>query len=179
VEAVEALIRFGADIHLVDMEGNSALMLAAAKSSGGCVQKLLQAGANPLTRNKAKKNAKEIAEGNPKDKSVVETLARATAAQESLFVAIDKGEADGILRAIKSGANPRNPGETGKTALTVAIEKQFADGVSRLLQNGADPTEQEAALAATSPNPAIVQAVGAAWTKILSKREALAAMKKT
>jgi len=57
IEAVELLLTFGAKLDLCDEEGMQALHMAAQASSAECFRALLNAGANPLTRDNFDRNA--------------------------------------------------------------------------------------------------------------------------
>jgi len=69
-KAIQALLRYGADVNIFDKENNTPLHMAARNSGGhgGCVQALLQGGADYILQNNEGKTAEDLTpEGNKKN----------------------------------------------------------------------------------------------------------------
>lgn len=138
---VSLLLELGADVHIQDSEGDTALTLAAAEGKLDQVEPLLDHGANPDTKNEAGDTALTLAadavtrfeEWRSYDVEVESTH------DATLMAVIREKNLSTIELLLKRGASVAVKNKAGDTALALAAATAKLDVVKLLLNHGADP----------------------------------------
>ncbi len=116
------------------------LLAAAAAGSLEAVRLLLDAGADPKTRDKEGKSAVRLAEDRGA-RDVVKLLVSkgALAEKKEIFALAEAGDAAGVRALLAERANPDILGELRRTPMHEAAALGHDEIVTALLQNGASP----------------------------------------
>jgi hypothetical protein len=143
IQAVNALIKSGANIETKDIYGNTALHLAITTSNINPVNSLINAGASLSAKNNEGKTARMLAVevGNKE-------IEKAIIAAENDLALIDaaiNGKKSKVIELIKAGANVNAQDADGYTALMVASGNGATDIVKALIDAKADLTQKDKA----------------------------------
>ncbi len=171
-EAVDTLIRNGADVNAKDNLGDTPLILAAEKGCMDIVKILLDNGADPTIADNGGYSATYFAKSRghgdvlellERNHTKVETVGSKDKREQeknesdsrlkhftSLFDAVKANNAEAVDTLIKSGADVNAKNDLGDTPLILAAERGYSEIVEILLEKGADPSiEDTAGYAAT------------------------------
>lgn len=146
VAAVQLLVDKDIDPNLQDVEGNTALMLAARSGAAEIAQILLTNGARVYSRNRFGETALMLAAFNGHERIVDMLLAKGApqgasrAGWTPLLYAAYSGHAAIIKTLIAHGADANERSGSGTTPLMLAAKRGHTDSVTTLLELGADAT---------------------------------------
>ncbi|PKL49056.1 MAG: hypothetical protein CVV42_07780 [Candidatus Riflebacteria bacterium HGW-Riflebacteria-2] len=124
-----SLIKMGADVNLADDEGKTPLIWAASyENKADTVKALLQAGARARKKDKAGFTALDYAVSQAQDAETVDLLLprhrtlkiKPDLLNQAMFLAIDAGNRDLLVRLLKMGANPNSLNELGANPIQAA-----------------------------------------------------------
>jgi len=148
VSCAKILIEKGADVHLVDREGNTPLMLASKGGFSEIVKSLLTV--DQLVENKTSSHGWTAlmfaaSTGNCEiSKLLLNAGARVDTTNNyggtALIQAAMEGKNDCIRMLIQAGADVDHQTLVGETALIWSVKKSHLPTVKLLLSSGADPT---------------------------------------
>lgn len=169
-EAINALLKKGADVNAADVDGTTPLMAAVHERDPEMIQALLAAGAEVDATNRYGATALHTAARNGDARSA-ELLLKAganpgTAMPEGetvLMAAARTGNLE-LINALLAGGtgksgdvNRADPnykeGWKGQTALMWAAAEGHADAITALIAGGANPNEFSAEIVVPQPNP--------------------------
>ena len=143
LEAVEALLKAGADPNRIDGQGWTPLNAAVAGLNGkgtplAIIDALLQAGADPNQPG-----------GKSNEPFKTETMSIGRTREHPLAIAITLGFPETVELLLEAGANPNQLFDTGVTPLHLAVISARANIVEKatiaeaLLEAGADPNRPD------------------------------------
>ena len=146
LEAVERLIRGGADVKEANRYGVTALSLACTNGNARMVARLLEAGADPNTVLPGGETALMTAARTGSLEAVRLLLAKGADVkakekkygQAALHWAAAEGHADVIAELVKAGALVEDRLDSGYTPLLFAVREGKIEAVKALLKAGAD-----------------------------------------
>jgi uncharacterized protein len=146
LEAVERLIRSGADVKEANRYGVTALSLACTNGNARMVARLLEAGADPNTVLPGGETALMTAARTGSLEAVRLLLAKGADVkakekkygQAALHWAAAEGHADVIAELVKAGALVEDRLDSGYTPLLFAVREGKIEAVKALLKAGAD-----------------------------------------
>ena len=138
----------GMAVDAADEDGNTALILAAGEGEKKIVRILLERGAAVDLRSRGGSTALEVAMRKGHEQ-VAELLKLHGAAEPQapaigLLSAIEVGDADGVRKALESGASPDQRNESGEPALVTVIRLSRWEIATLLLERGADAEARDA-----------------------------------
>lgn len=141
-----SLIKMGADVNLADDEGKTPLIWAASyENKADTVKALLRAGTNAGKKDKAGFTALDYAISKAEDIETVELLLphhrtlkiKPDLLNQIMFLAIDAGNRDLLVRLLKKGANPNSLNELGANPIqAAAFSDQKPEIFSDLIKAG-------------------------------------------
>jgi ankyrin repeat protein len=135
IDRIEELINQKVDVNQSDVNGNTALILAAWNNKFEVVKKLLDAGADPIKTDKYGRTALELALDNGNAAESVKLLLNRTDknSNTALILAADKGNSTIVNMLLNAGANANIANKNGGTALilTVLIDKDDKSGIAK------------------------------------------------
>lgn len=151
LEIVQALLAAGADVHLKDQCGETALMMAAKGTDVGITKMLLESGAAVDERSNDGETALIMAVKYGPAEQVRFLLDRGADPnthpannnnQNALFFAVNvrKDSADKVRALLEAGAKINHQGDNGYTGLHYASSNDFPETTQVLLEYGADTT---------------------------------------
>ncbi|GJP65035.1 hypothetical protein CLOP_g21955 [Closterium sp. NIES-67] len=145
VEIAEMLLKYGASVDAVDVEGATPLLAAADSGFANCVQLLLKAGAQPDARDKVGVTPLIAAAYNGHDEALSALVhhgaavdARSHGGVTPLIAAAEGRHARCIHLLIEAGADVNARTTEGKTALMHAVGRNSVEATEALLGGGAD-----------------------------------------
>lgn len=142
VSQAAKLLQQNVDIDLVNLEGYTALMVAAKTNNGSLAKLLLEKGANANIRNKYRETAIMLAsyQGQTDMAKLLHSHGADIhhAGWNPLLYATTNGHVDTIRWLLDEKADINTPSDNGTTPLMMAVRGNHIDAVQLLLSRGAD-----------------------------------------